>query len=321
MFGNIVLAIVIVVVAALLLWIIFSSIAIIHTGEVGIVERLGVYVKTMEPGFHIVLPIIYRITEVVNMKQIPMRVAEQEVITKDNVVVKISETLKYHITDVNAYVYKNKDSVTSMVQDTRAALRGIIGNMDLNDVLNGTEAINRALFEQLSEVTAGYGLNVDRANIDSVEVDQDIQSSMNKLLRASREKEANIMQAEGLKQAAIAKAEGGKQSAILEAEGNKQTQILEAEGRAQSQRLLYEAIRDQINSVNEALVNNTDAYLQYKNLEAMEKVAEGKNNTIVMPTAALDSLGKIPAIKQLWDQSKTDDDQSTAPKKATPRKL
>ncbi|KRM80011.1 membrane protease family stomatin prohibitin-like protein [Lapidilactobacillus dextrinicus DSM 20335] len=321
MLGNIVLAIVIVVVAALLLWIIFSSIAIIHTGEVGIVERLGVYVKTMEPGFHIVLPIIYRITEVVNMKQIPMRVAEQEVITKDNVVVKISETLKYHITDVNAYVYKNKDSVTSMVQDTRAALRGIIGNMDLNDVLNGTEAINRALFEQLSEVTAGYGLNVDRANIDSVEVDQDIQASMNKLLRASREKEANIMQAEGLKQAAIAKAEGGKQSAILEAEGNKQTQILEAEGRAQSQRLLYEAIRDQINSVNEALVNNTDAYLQYKNLEAMEKVAEGKNNTIVMPTAALDSLGKIPAIKQLWDQSKTDDNQSTAPKKATPRKL
>lgn len=321
MLGNIVLAIVIVVVAALLLWIIFSSIAIIHTGEVGIVERLGVYVKTMEPGFHIVLPIIYRITEVVNMKQIPMRVAEQEVITKDNVVVKISETLKYHITDVNAYVYKNKDSVTSMVQDTRAALRGIIGNMDLNDVLNGTEAINRALFEQLSEVTAGYGLNVDRANIDSVEVDQDIQASMNKLLRASREKEANIMQAEGLKQAAIAKAEGGKQSAILEAEGNKQTQILEAEGRAQSQRLLYEAIRDQINSVNEALVNNTDAYLQYKNLEAMEKVAEGKNNTIVMPTAALDSLGKIPAIKQLWDQSKTDDDQSTASKKATPRKL
>ncbi|WP_270329974.1 SPFH domain-containing protein [Lapidilactobacillus dextrinicus] len=321
MFGNIVLAIVIVVVAALLLWIIFSSIAIIHTGEVGIVERLGVYVKTMEPGFHIVLPIIYRITEVVNMKQIPMRVAEQEVITKDNVVVKISETLKYHITDVNAYVYKNKDSVTSMVQDTRAALRGIIGNMDLNDVLNGTEAINRALFEQLSEVTAGYGLNVDRANIDSVEVDQDIQASMNKLLRASREKEANIMQAEGLKQAAIAKAEGGKQSAILEAEGNKQTQILEAEGRAQSQRLLYEAIRDQINSVNEALVNNTDAYLQYKNLEAMEKVAEGKNNTIVMPTAALDSLGKIPAIKQLWDQSKTDDNQSNAPKKATPRKL
>lgn len=321
MLGNIVLAIVIVVVAALLLWIIFSSIAIIHTGEVGIVERLGVYVKTMEPGFHIVLPIIYRITEVVNMKQIPMRVAEQEVITKDNVVVKISETLKYHITDVNAYVYKNKDSVTSMVQDTRAALRGIIGNMDLNDVLNGTEAINRALFEQLSEVTAGYGLNVDRANIDSVEVDQDIQASMNKLLRASREKEANIMQAEGLKQAAIAKAEGGKQSAILEAEGNKQTQILEAEGRAQSQRLLYEAIRDQINSVNEALVNNTDAYLQYKNLEAMEKVAEGKNNTIVMPTAALDSLGKIPAIKQLWDQSETDDDQSTASKKATPRKL
>ncbi|WP_261806246.1 SPFH domain-containing protein [Lapidilactobacillus luobeiensis] len=300
---QIITIIIIVLALALLLWIFFSSIAIIHTGEVGIVERLGVYVRTLQPGFHMVMPIIYRITEVVNMKQIPMRVAEQEVITKDNVVVKISETLKYHITDVNAYVYKNKDSVTSMVQDTRAALRGIIGNMDLNDVLNGTEAINRSLFEQLSEVTAGYGLNVDRANIDSVEVDQEIQESMNKLLRASREKEANIMQADGLKQAAIAKAEGGKQSAILEAEGNKQTQILEAEGRAQSQRLLYESIRDQINSVNEALTKDSNAYLQYKNLEAMEKLAEGQNNTIVMPSASLDRLGDIPAAKKLWDST------------------
>ncbi|MCH4057189.1 MAG: SPFH/Band 7/PHB domain protein [Lactobacillaceae bacterium] len=312
MFNNIVTIAIVVVVLILLLWIFFSSIAIIHTGEVGIVERLGVYVKTLQPGFHMVVPLIYRITEVVNMKQIPMRVAEQEVITKDNVVVKISETLKYHITDVNAYVYKNKDSVTSMVQDTRAALRGIIGNMDLNDVLNGTEQINHSLFDQLSEVTAGYGLNVDRANIDSVEVDQDIQESMNKLLRASREKEANIMQAEGLKQAAIANAEGSKQSAILQAEGNKKTQILEAEGRAQSQRLLYESIRDQINSVNEALVKDSDAYLQYKNIEAMEKMAEGENNTIVMPSASLDRLADIPAAKKLWDQTTT---AKPAPKK------
>ncbi|WP_125767565.1 SPFH domain-containing protein [Lapidilactobacillus wuchangensis] len=311
MFNTIVTIAIVVVVLILLLWIFFSSIAIIHTGEVGIVERLGVYVKTLQPGFHMVVPLIYRITEVVNMKQIPMRVAEQEVITKDNVVVKISETLKYHITDVNSYVYKNKDSVTSMVQDTRAALRGIIGNMDLNDVLNGTEQINHSLFDQLSEVTAGYGLNVDRANIDSVEVDQDIQESMNKLLRASREKEANIMQAEGLKQAAIANAEGGKQSAILQAEGNKKTQILEAEGRAQSQRLLYESIRDQINSVNDALVKNSDAYLQYKNIEAMEKMAEGANNTIVMPSASLDRLANIPAAKKLWDQTTT----KPAPKK------
>ncbi|MFD1411166.1 SPFH domain-containing protein [Lapidilactobacillus gannanensis] len=312
MFNNIVTIAIVVVVLILLLWIFFSSIAIIHTGEVGIVERLGVYVKTLQPGFHMVVPLIYRIIEVVNMKQIPMRVAEQEVITKDNVVVKISETLKYHITDVNAYVYKNKDSVTSMVQDTRAALRGIIGNMDLNDVLNGTEQINHSLFDQLSEVTAGYGLNVDRANIDSVEVDQDIQESMNKLLRASREKEANIMQAEGLKQAAIANAEGSKQSAILQAEGNKKTQILEAEGRAQSQRLLYESIRDQINSVNEALVKDSDAYLQYKNIEAMEKMAEGENNTIVMPAASLDRLADIPAAKKLWDQTTT---AKPAPKK------
>lgn len=219
--NSIILISLIVVVLVIVVAILFSSVAIIHTGEVGIVERLGKYVATLEPGFHMVPPLIYRITEIVNMKQIPLKVDEQEVITKDNVVVRISETLKYHITNVNAYVYQNKDSVLSMVQDTRANLRGIIGNMDLNDVLNGTETINQTLFQQIAETTAGYGLNVDRVNIDSIQVDATIQDSMNKLLRASREKEANIMEAEGHKQAAIAKAEGEKQSAILEAEANK----------------------------------------------------------------------------------------------------
>lgn len=152
---NIILISVLVIVLVIVIAILFTSVAIIHTGEVGIVERLGKYVATLEPGFHVVPPFIYRITEIVNMKQIPLKVDEQEVITKDNVVVRISETLKYHITDVNAYVYQNKDSVLSMVQDTRANLRGIIGNMDLNDVLNGTETINQTLFQQIAETTAG----------------------------------------------------------------------------------------------------------------------------------------------------------------------
>lgn len=296
--------IILIVVLILVATVVFSSFAIIHTGEVGIVERLGVYVKTLKPGLHAVVPILYRITQVVNLKQIPMQIHEQEVITKDNVVVRVSETLKYHITDVDAFVYKNKDSVESMIQDTRAQLRGIIGNMDLNEVLNGTEQINHALFEQLGDITAGYGLNVDRVNIDSIEVDQDIQESMNKLLRASREKEANIMQADGLKQAAIAKAEGQKQSSILESEGRKQTQILEAQGRAESQRLLAQASRDQINYINAALKENAPTYLQYRNIEALEALANSDTNTVVMPNQAIDSLGQLPAIKTLLKDKK-----------------
>ena len=297
--SAIVIGIISVLVVVAVVAILFTSVAIIHTGEVGIVERLGKYVQTLEPGFHVVLPVIYRITEVVNMKQIPLKVEEQEVITKDNVVVRISETLKYHITDVNAYVYQNKDSVLSMVQDTRANLRGIIGNMDLNDVLNGTETINQTLFAQIAETTAGYGLNVDRVNIDSIQVDTTIQESMNKLLRASREKEANIMEAEGLKQAAIAKAEGEKQASILEAEANKQTQILQAQGRAESQRLFAAAVKDQIDSINAGLINNGDLYLKYKNVEALEELAKGDNNTVVLPSTAVDSLGQIPAVGQV----------------------
>ncbi|WP_461213451.1 SPFH domain-containing protein [Lacticaseibacillus sp. GG6-2] len=296
---SIIIGIVVILLILVVGVILFTSVAIIHTGEVGIVERLGKYVQTLEPGFHVVPPLIYRITEVVNMKQIPLKVDEQEVITKDNVVVRISETLKYHITDVNAYVYQNKDSVLSMVQDTRANLRGIIGNMDLNDVLNGTETINQTLFSQIAETTAGYGLNVDRVNIDSIQVDATIQESMNKLLRASREKEANIMEAEGHKQAAIAKAEGEKQSSILEAEANRQTQILQAQGRAESQRLFAAAVKDQIDSINSGLVNNGDLYLKYKNIEALEELAKGDSNTVVLPSTAVDSLGQIPALGQL----------------------
>ncbi|WP_407894989.1 SPFH domain-containing protein [Lacticaseibacillus sp. N501-2] len=296
---SIVFGVIAVIVILIIAVVLFTSVAIIHTGEVGIVERLGKYVQTLQPGFHVVPPIIYRITEIVNMKQIPLKVDEQEVITKDNVVVRISETLKYHITDVNAYVYQNKDSVLSMVQDTRANLRGIIGNMDLNDVLNGTETINQTLFTQIAETTAGYGLNVDRVNIDSIKVDTTIQDSMNKLLRASREKEANIMEAEGHKQAAIAKAEGEKQAAILEAEANRQTQILQAQGHAESQRLIADAVKDQINSINEGLANNGDMYLKYKNVEALESLAKGEANTVVLPSTAIDSLGQIPAVGQV----------------------
>ncbi|MFD1672969.1 SPFH domain-containing protein [Agrilactobacillus yilanensis] len=301
---SIITWIIVIAIILFVLFIIFSSFAIIHTGEVGIVERLGVYVRSLQPGLHVVVPILYRITQVVNLKQIPMQINEQEVITKDNVVVRVSETLKYHITDVDAFVYKNKDSVESMIQDTRAQLRGIIGNMDLNEVLNGTETINHSLFEQLGDITAGYGLNVDRVNIDSIEVDQDIQESMNKLLRASREKEANIMEADGLKQAAIAKAEGLKQANILESEGKKQTQILEAQGRAESQRLLAQASRDQIDFINEALKENAPVYLQYRNIEAMEALANSDTNTVVMPSQAIDSLGQLPAVKNLLKDKK-----------------
>ncbi len=295
------IAIVFVVILLVLIFL-TRCLAIIHTGEVGIVERLGKYTQTLEPGLHVVPPFIYRITEIVNMKQIPLKVEEQEVITKDNVVVRISETIKYHITDVHAYVYENKDSVLSMIQDTRANLRGIIGNMELNDVLNGTESINTTLFTQISSTTAGYGLNVDRVNIDSIQVDETIQESMNKLLRASREREANIMEAEGHKQAAIAKAEGEKQAAILEAEANKQTQILEAQGRAESQRLVAESVKDQIDSINAGLVNNGDLYLQYKNVQALEALAKGDSNTIVMPSTAVDSLGQLPAAAAVMNQ-------------------
>lgn len=139
---------------------------------------------------------------------------------------------------------------------------------------------------------------------------------MNKLLRASREKEANIMEAEGHKQAAIAKAEGEKQAAILEAEANKQTQILQAQGHAESQRLIAAAVKDQINSINAGLIDNGDLYLKYKNVEALEALAKGTANTVVLPSTAIDSLGSL----LLWEPCSIKNNRQHPPRKSKIKK-
>ena len=147
-------------------------VVIVQQGEVKVVESFGKYVKTLEPGLHFLIP--------------------QSVITRDNVIVEIDEAIKYHVTDARAFVYDNEDSVTSMIQDCQSNLRGIIGKMELNEVLNGTEEINVNLYESVKDITAGYGLSIDRINIGEISVSNEIVNSMNKLITASRDKESLI---------------------------------------------------------------------------------------------------------------------------------
>lgn len=265
----------------------------------------------LEPGFTVVPPLLYRITTIVKLLQIPLLVDTQTDITKDNVVVRISTTLLYTITDVNAYVYQNKDSVLSLVQDTRANLRGIIGNMDLLHVLLGTTTLNQTLFQQIATTTAGYGLLVHRVKLHSLQVDATLQDSLLKLLRASRTKTAKLHTATGTKQAAIAKATGTKQAAILTAEANKQTQILQAQGHATSQRHIAAAVKDQINSINAGYIHNGDLYLLYKNVTALTALAKGTANTVVLPSTAIHYTPSLPAVDSLFNQKQPSDSTKT----------
>ena len=195
--------ILIVLVIAIAIWLLASTAVIVRQGEVKVVESFGKYVKTLEPGLHFLVPILYTVRERVSLKQIPLEIEPQSAITKDNVIVQIDEAIKYHVTDVRAFVYDNENSVVSMIQDAQSNLRGIIGKMDLNEVLNGTEEINVALFTSIKDITAGYGLAIDRINIGEIKVSQEIIESMNKLITASRDKESMITRAQGEKSSAV----------------------------------------------------------------------------------------------------------------------
>ena len=212
-------------------------VVIVQQGEVKVVESFGKYVKTLEPGLHFLIPILYVVRRRVSLKQTPIQIEPQSVITRDNVIVEIDEAIKYHVTDARAFVYDNEDSVTSMIQDCQSNLRGIIGKMELNEVLNGTEEINVNLYESVKDITAGYGLSIDRINIGEISVSNEIVNSMNKLITASRDKESLITISEGKKQSVILESEAKSSEMQIDAEARARQTKIDADARAERTRI------------------------------------------------------------------------------------
>lgn len=293
------------------------SIKIIPQGYVGIVESFGKYNRTLNPGLHFILPIIYQLSRKVSLKQVPLEIEPQNVITKDNVKVTIDEAIKYRVTDIESFVYKNENSVKSMIQDCQSNLRGIIGKMDLNEVLNGTEEINESLFQSVQNITSGYGLSIDRINIGEISVDEKIEESMNKIMTANREKEASISAAEGQKQATILQSEARSQEMQIDAEArSKQTEIdakaralrikIDTEADAEKIAVLAKAEEDRIKTINKAIKESdlTNEALTYLGIEAFKEVVNSHTNTVILPSN-MTELGNIPVAKELWDTTKT----------------
>lgn len=295
--------------------IIFSLVIIVHQGEVKVVESFGKYVKTLEPGLHFLIPILYNVRTKVSLKQTPLEIDPQSVITKDNVMVEIDEAIKYHVTDVKAFVYDNENSVVSMIQDCQSNLRGIIGKMDLNEVLNGTEEINVSLFESVKDITAGYGLSIDRINIGEISVSDEIVTSMNKLITASRDKESSITIAEGKKQSVILESEAKSSEMQIDAEARARQTKIDAEARAERTKIDATAEADRINKITEAETarikeinkaisdsNLNEQMIAYLGIEAFKQVVEGNTNTVIMPSN-MTELGNIPVVKELWSKT------------------
>ena len=296
------------IVGVILIIILISSIKIVRQAQKVIVERLGGYRKTWDVGIHMLVPFIDRVAHRVSMKEQIRDFAPQDVITKDNVTMKIDTVVFYIVTDPKLYAYGIENPVLVIENLSATTLRNIIGELDLDETLTSRDVINTKMRVILDEATDPWGIKVNRVEVKNILPPQDIREAMEKQMRAEREKREKVLLAEGQKQSAILVAEGEKQSAILNAEAEKQMAILRAEGEAESLRKVKQAEADGIRSVREAeaeglkMLNSSkpiDSVVTLRYYEALGKIADGKATKIFLPSS-LEKVGAIAsAIKEV----------------------
>ena len=281
-----------------IIWAILSCIKIVPQAQAWVVERLGAYQDTWSVGFHVKMPFIDKVARRVNLKEQVADFPPQPVITKDNASVRIDTVVFYQITDPKLYTYGVENPMMAIENLTATTLR----NMELDQTLTSREIINTKMRAALDIATDPWGIKVNRVELKNIIPPAEIQNAMEKQMKAERErreavtraegeKKARILEAEGEKESAILKAEAEKQSAILRAEAQKERMIKEAEGEAAAILKVQQAHADGLKMLKEAGAD--EAVLKLKSLEAFEKVADGKANTILLPAelSGIASLG------------------------------
>jgi regulator of protease activity HflC (stomatin/prohibitin superfamily) len=277
--------IVVIVIVLFALVVAARTIRVIPQARAGVVERLGRYSRTLEPGLTIVTPFIDRVRPLVDLREQVVNFSPQSVITEDNVVVGIETVLYFTITDPRSATYEIANPLQAIEQLTVTTLRNVIGGLTLEATLTSRENVNAELRTVLDEATGKWGIRVSRVEIKSVDPPADIKAAMEKQMRAEREKRAAILTAEGLRQAAILTADGEKQSKILRAEGDKQSSILRAEGEAQAIGHVFQSIHQ----------NDPDPkLLAYQYLQTLPQLAQGAGNTFwVIPSEVTTALKAV----------------------------
>lgn len=273
---------------------IVAGFRIVPQNNEGLVETLGKYSRTVKAGFVFVWPLFQRIRKVPLALQ-PLEISKYSIITKDNAEITTSLTLNYLVTDSYRYFYNNTDSVESMVQLIRGHLRDVIGRMDLNTALGSTKEINDQLYKATGDLTDIYGIRVVRVNVDELLPSPEIQRAMDKQLTADREKTA-----------AIAKAEGEARTIEMTTKAKNDALVATAKANAQAIRTKADADAYRVNKLQDALSKAGDGYFRNQSLESFNQLAQGPDNLIVIGKEEMTNLGKIPAIKKVWDQSKSD---------------
>jgi regulator of protease activity HflC (stomatin/prohibitin superfamily) len=305
--GLFFIIILILIVAALV-----TSIKVVNTGYVFVLERLGQFHKILEPGWHFTIPFVDFVRRKVSTKQQILDIEPQNVITKDNVKISIDNVIFYKVMNSRDAVYNIENYKSGIIYSTITNMRNIVGDMSLDETLSGRDQINNKLLQVVDEITDAYGIKILSVEIKNILPPNEIQQAMEKQMRAERDKRAVILGAEGEKQSDIARAEGEKQAKILSAEaekeanirlaeGMRQSQILEAEGKAIAIGEIAKAQADAIMQVNKAILESgtNEKIIALKQVEALQEMAKYPSNKIILPNETLSSLGSIAAIGEL----------------------
>jgi regulator of protease activity HflC (stomatin/prohibitin superfamily) len=273
------------VVAVFVLIVLARTVRIVPQARAGVVERLGRYSRTLNAGLTIVVPFVDRIREMIDLREQVVSFPPQPVITEDNLVVSIDTVIYFQVTDPKAATYEVANFIQAIEQLTVTTLRNVIGGLDLEETLTSRDQINTQLRGVLDEATGKWGIRVNRVEIKAIDPPVSVKESMEKQMRADRDKRAAILNAEGVKQSQILTAEGEKQSAILRAEGQKQALVLQAEGQAKAIDTVFQAIHEG---------RPDPQLLAYQYLQVLPQIAQGEANKVwIIPSEFSEALGRI----------------------------
>ena len=290
---------ILIAIGVIVLILLVTNIHVVQQSRAFVVERLGAYHTTWGVGPHVKLPILDRVAKRVSLKEQVVDFAPQPVITKDNVTMQIDTVIYFQIIDPKLYTYGVEHPMSAIENLTATTLRNIIGDLELDQSLTSRDHINTQMRAILDEATDPWGIKVNRVELKNIIPPRDIQDSMEKQMRAERERREAILQAQGQKESQILVAEGEKQSAILRADAAKQAAILEAEGKAEAILKVQQAMADSIKLLNDA--NPNDQVVKIKALEAFQAAADGKATKIIIPSEIQGLAGLASSAKALLE--------------------
>ena len=298
--GPIILIALVIVVLIILI----ANIKVVPQARAYVIERLGAYRVTWETGLHFKIPFIEKVSKIVSLKEQVVDFPPQPVITKDNVTMQIDTVIYFQVTDPKLYTYGVERPLSAIENLSATTLRNIIGDLELDHTLTSRDFINTKIRTILDEATDAWGIKVNRVELKNIIPPAAIQESMEKQMKAERERRESILVAEGKKQSAILVAEGEKEATVLAAEANRLAKIKEAEGEAEALLTVQKALADSIAMLNESAP--TEQVIKLKSLEAFSQAADGKATKIIIPSEIQSLAGLATSFKEVMTDPKTE---------------